>query len=340
VIGLVSIGTIADVVPLTGENRVLVRCGIDSLGRIKHRALSALVNGEKINSRTIGWTIAPLLNTPGRLGKTDLTVKFFTENDERALLKTINEIKTLNESRRNFINDFCAKKINDISTGEQESSGRLIYIKTEDIPDGYAGLIANRISDATGKPVIVAAYPGKNGFIKGSGRSRGGMQFFSLITSLRDRFERIGGHENAFGFTARSDEIDDIIRSIERSMAQNLEGAAPTIIDHELNLDMINVAFIEELQCLEPFGSGNSEPVFITYRAIFESFISFGANHGKYTISGNNPLAAIGWGKGPLMEDYFNTGRPLDLIYRLENSRYNGVVSPRMIISDINFSAE
>lgn len=340
VIGLVSIGTIADVVPLVEENRVLVKTGIDALSRVKHHALTALVNNERITPRSIGWTIAPLLNTPGRLGKTDLTVNFFIENNAASRRAIIQEIKSLNESRRTFINEFCARTLDDISSGDIESSGKLIYIRTDNIPDGYAGLIANRIADSTGKPVIVAAFPGKNGLIKASGRSRSGMKFFSLIDGLHEGFERIGGHENAFGFTAHTDRLDDCISSIERSLRDGLGCAVPQVIERELDMDVIDAAFINDLGRMEPFGSGNAEPVFMTRRARFDSFIHFGNGHGKYIVSKVNPLTAIGWGMGPVMKEYFEDGRPLDIVYRLENNRYNGSVSPRMILLTLNYSDE
>lgn len=340
VLGLVSIGTIADVVPLVDENRALVKNGIDALARVEHQALSLLVKHDKITPRSIGWTIAPLLNTPGRLGKTDLAVEFFIENDTAALRTIIEEIKNLNESRRSFINEFCSRTIERIESGEMDSSGSMIYIKTDNIPDGYAGLIANRLADSTGKPVIVAAFPGKNGYVKGSGRSRGGIKFFSLIDGLRERFERIGGHENAFGFTAHADDLDGIIQSIEIAIRDNKDRSVPPEIERELEMEIIDIAFIKDLLRLEPFGSGNPEPVFITRRARFEAFVSFGNDHGKYIISKSNPLAAIGWGKGQIMRSYFEDGRPLDVTYRLENNVYNGYISPRMILMDIKQSDE
>ena len=340
VIGLVSIGSIADVIPLTGENRILVKSGIDSLNSARHKNLSLLVNGGLITSRTIGWGIAPILNTPGRLGKTDLAVKFFIETDKRALNEVIAEIKTLNENRRGIITDFCARIMNDINTGAMKSDGRLIFIKTDEITDGYAGLIANRIADATGKPVIVAVLPGKNGIIKGSGRSRGGVKLFSCAGKFSERFERIGGHENAFGFTAKAGEIDEIIDSIERSLGEYDAPSGEMMIDYELDTDSINIDFINELRLLEPFGNGNSEPVFRTHNLHFASFSQFGANHGKYMVSDYNRLTAIGWGMGALMKDFFQTGRPLDIIYRLENNSFKGSVTPRMILLDIKLSRD
>ncbi|MBN2160287.1 MAG: single-stranded-DNA-specific exonuclease RecJ [Spirochaetes bacterium] len=332
ILGLVSIGSIADVIPLVGENRILVKTGIDRLNRIKHPALSKLINGDAINARVIGWGIGPLLNTPGRIGKTELTVSFFIENEPGVLDAVISEIKSLNENRKIFINQFCSKILKDIEAGTIPSFGSLIYIKTGDIPDGYAGLVANRISDATGNPVIVAVLPGKNGFIKGSGRSRGGMEFFSRVEKLRDRFERIGGHENAFGFTARDTDVDGIIRDIGNFLDQRPSAPAMNDICWELDPASITTGFINDIARMEPFGNGNAEPVFISRGIRVESFVQFGNGHGKYIIFEGNPLTAIGWGMGHLMKDYFERGDKLDIIYRLENNIFNGTVSPRMII--------
>jgi single-stranded-DNA-specific exonuclease len=340
VVGLVSIGSIADVIPLIGENRVLVKTGIDRLNSVKHPAISKLINGDAVNARTIGWGIGPLLNTPGRIGKTELTVRFFIEKDLRALDAIISEIKSLNETRKNFINQFCAKIIRDIDAGKIPAVGSLVYIKTGDIPDGYAGLVANRIADATGKPVIVAVLPGKNGIIKGSGRSRGGMEFFSRVEKLRERFERVGGHENAFGFTARDTDVDDIIREIGHSLDPRPAGPDRSDTCWELDPGTITPAFINDIARLEPFGNGNTEPVFVSRGVRFESFVQFGNGHGKYILSEFNTLVAVGWGMAPLMMDCFNTGRAIDVTYRLENNTFNGTVTPRMIIQAIQISGD
>lgn len=338
VLGLVAIGSIADVIPLIGENRVLVRTGIDRLNRVKYPSIAKLINGGAITARTIGWSIGPLLNTPGRIGKTELAARFFIEKDPKALDAIISEIKVLNDTRKNFINQFCSTILKDIDAGIIPTIGALIYIKTAEIPDGYAGLVANRISDVTGKPVIVAVLPGKNGIIKGSGRSRGGMEFFSRAEKLRDRFERIGGHENAFGFTARDAEVDDIVHDIGKAL--DPRSAAPVRDEPlwEIDPSSVTTRFINDISRLEPFGSGNIEPVFITRGARFDSFAQFGNGHGKYVLNAGSPLTAVGWGMGPLMKDYFERDCALDLVYRLENNTFNGSVSPRMILLEIGVS--
>ena len=263
-LGLVAIGSVADVIPLTGENRLLVKRGIDMLNRKRHRSIALLLNGEQINSRTIGWSIAPLLNTPGRIGRTELAVRFFLESDRAALKKIISEIRSLNDDRRSFINEFCSETFREIQQGSINGRDHLIVIKTDRIPDGFAGLVANRISDETGKPVIVAVLPGKQGLIKGSGRSRSGGLFFSIVERFRDRFERIGGHENAFGFTVPAGDIDGIMQSINEALEGITACDTTPSIDCVLDTGHITCELIEQLSRLEPFGAGNEEPIFIS----------------------------------------------------------------------------
>lgn len=339
VLGLVAIGTIADVVPLTGENRILVRKGIDSLNRSRPGALTMLAINENISARSIGWGIAPLLNTPGRLGKTGLTVNFFIEKDTMRLQQIISEIKVLNDERKNTINSFCERYISEISAGTKHSTGKLIYIKTDGIPDGYAGLIANRISDSTGKPVIVVVLPGKNGILKGSGRTKSSINFFSHIEMFSGRFERIGGHEKAFGFTVHADIIDEIMKDLEDSLVQDTANQSSTPVDCVLEPSIINSSFVRQLEIFEPCGSGNLEPVFKANCLTFDSFSSFGKNHGKFLLGDNRSISVIGWGMGPVMEEFYRSGRPLDLTFRLENNFFNGVTSPRLILIDISYSA-
>ena len=338
VIGLVSIGSIADVMPLIDENRILAKIGIEELNKSRQPALSMLIGDGKINYKTIGWGIAPLLNTPGRLGKTDLTVNFFIESDVKKLQSIIREIGLLNNDRKSTINKLYTKIMNDLEGSSTIANNKLIYIKTNEIPDGYAGLIANRIAETTDKPVIIVVLPGKNGIIKGSGRIKNGLNFFSHVKQFKERFERVGGHEKAFGFTAKAHQIDDIIRSIAESFKDNHSAGITTAIDSELEVKQINVDFIRELEILEPFGNGNAEPMFLSRSVSLESCTVFGNNHGKYLFSGNASLSAIGWGLGSIMKDFFKSGRPLDLIYRLENNVYNGYVQPRMIVVDIQYS--
>ncbi len=338
--GLVAIGSIADVVPLEKENRVLVKKGLDGLNAVSHPSISLLLNGNPATGRSIGWTVAPLLNTPGRVGRTELAVQFFIERDRVALRRIVSEIRGLNDERREFIAQFCSGVLEDIRNGNIDDSGGIIDVRADGIPEGYAGLIANRITDATGKPVIVSVMPPKKGLVKGSGRSRGGTPFFSIVQELRGRFDRIGGHENAFGFTALHEDLDGILAEISAMVKgtsiNNLEQISG---DCAISVKDIDVGLIRQVGLLEPFGSGNPEPLFRSSGIIPLSFNEFGSRHGKYHFNGNQALTAIGWGMADAMRDYFESGNPLDLLYRLENNTFNGTIRPRMILSEIEYSS-
>ncbi len=337
--GLVAIGSIADVVPLVEENRVLVKKGLDGLNAVSHPSISLLLNGSPATGRSIGWTVAPHLNTPGRIGRTELAVQFFVERDRGALRRIVSEIRGLNDERREFIAQFCSGVLEDIRNGNIDDSGGIIDVRADGIPEGYAGLIANRITDATGKPVIVSVMPPKNGLVKGSGRSRGGTPFFSIVQELRGRFDRIGGHENAFGFTAPHGELDAILSEISAMFKGTsiIHQEQPSDV-FEISAKNIDAGLIRQVGLLEPFGSGNPEPLFRTSGIIPMSFSEFGSRHGKYHFNGNQALTAIGWGMADAMREYFESGKPLDLLFRLENNTFNGTVRPRMILGEVNYS--
>ncbi len=345
VMGLVALGSIADIVPLSGENRILVRHGIESLDNTGHAGLSMLINGRPVNSRLIGWHMAPVLNAPGRMGKTDYTAEFLLqgeekdmeekgrlENDIRGLMEEINR---LNAMRKSIVAEHCERIMERIGCGDMDVSGPLVFAVVE-APDGVTGLIANRITDAVNKPVVVVSRQEGQMFLKGSGRVRGAMDFFSRVEPLSHLFEKIGGHAHAFGFTVRQ----DCLEAVRDALVDAVSGGElePRAIEVDGVLDVVEITpvLVEDLKVVEPCGSGNEEPVFLTRDAAIRSFTRIGADkrHGKYLFRDNHELEALGWGMGDRMESIAASGRA-HIVYRLENSTYNGRTSPRMIILDI-----
>ena len=338
VLGLVSIGSIADVVPLVDENRIMVHHGIRCLNERGHASIDLLIGDAPVSARSIGWTIGPLLNTPGRTGKTELAVRFFLEREHDELKKLIDEIRSLNQERKDHVAAECNRIIAEMDVGAIPLHRRMVYIKLTDIPDGFAGLIANRIADLTGKPVIAVVFPGREGLVKGSGRSRKGINFFSHIERFRDLFDRIGGHENAFGFTVRADAIDEIIDHLDESLANSPSPDKGEREVFEIRLEDITEALIRDIKRMEPFGNGNEEPIFSARYCRFHELHLFGSQHGRFVVAPGNPLTAVGWGMASLMREMFESRRPLDVVFRLENNVYNGLVYPRMILTEICLS--
>jgi len=334
---LVSVGTIADIMPVYGENRQMIKYGISLLNRGKgHHGINFLLKGEQINTKSISWGVAPLLNTPGRFGVTGLTVDFFLERDRDAVTGISSEIQKLNIERKKIVADILCRVKEKIDGGHPGIYGNLFLYHDDDMIDGIAGLVANRIADDLKMPVIVATKTGDNGLLKGSGRSPGGFNFFSYVEPYSDFFAKLGGHSQAFGFTIEKDNLIPVIKKISSLIGENL------IIDYSLKADCrikieeISNSLLDRLDLIEPYGKSNEEPLFYSSHVVISSFNTFGNDkrHGKYVLS--NGLNAIGWDKSAQMSEVYNKKRNVDMIYRLERNSYLNRTFPRLIIADIS----
>jgi len=333
---LVSLGTIADIMPLTGENRILVHYGMKFLSKTTHHNLSSLIDNKEINTKLISWSLAPFLNTPGRFGQTNLTADFFLETNPEKGDNIIKVINNLNDTRKELIQKLYIESLEQLDY-EFVDKENLVVISSDKIPDGMAGLLANRIADKTGKPVIVLSAPFADGTVKGSGRCTTDFDFFSHVVPFSDLFEKIGGHPQAFGFTVRIDKTDRILNSIKESIC-NLEfSESRTDIDFELDVEVISVDYISSLKILEPYGKMNEEPVFFSKNIEPEAFTRFGKNmeHGRYYIN-NRKIDIIGWNLADQMEEKIDNKKIFDIVYKLENNDFRGRVSPRLVLLDID----
>jgi len=243
----------------------------------------------------------------------------------------------MNKERKDFIAGIFPTLVNKINSGKVEINDNLIYIKTSEINEGLAGLIANRISDAIDKPVIIAVLPGRNGIIKGSGRFTGEFDFFSQIQTFFDKFERLGGHANAFGFTIESDKLDKVILRLNENLNQIDVPKKRFYIDIEIELDQIDNDFINRLSIFEPHGKKNDEVLFLTREINITKFFRFGKtnNHGKFTFP-DSSINAIGWNIADIMESVYAEKKSIDIIYNLELNHFRGKDHPRMMIVDFD----
>jgi single-stranded-DNA-specific exonuclease len=336
ILGLVALGSIADIVPLTGENRILVHFGLESLKSTDHEGLSLLIDNRRVNSRTIGWHVAPVLNAPGRMGKTDFTADFLINNNGSEARNILEEITRLNERRKSIVAEHFGIFMKNLEDGLVDMASPLVFAEI-DAPEGVAGLIANRIADEVNRPVVVVSRQGDGVHLKGSGRVKGSFDFFARIEPLAGLFEKLGGHAHAFGFTVNADRLGEVRNKMEEALASCTMEENTVEIDGELSIEEITTGFITALSKLEPYGNRNEEPVFCTRNAAVKGFsrLGSGKNHGKYLFRGNPQLEALGWGMADDMELCVESGYA-DLVYRLEISTYNSRNSPRMILVDVS----
>jgi len=334
---LFAIGTIADIMPLNGENRDIIKYGLSMIKRGDgHKGIQSLVDKSNISSKSISWDIAPLLNAPGRMGETDLTVNFFLEKDSAKIKSIVSEIQKINDDRKKRV-AAIVEKLKSSDSGIKLNDHIFFYMDDE-IIDGLAGLIANRLADDMKKPVIIATGTDKGGLIKGSARSYGEFDFLMHTMTITHLFDRLGGHAQAFGFTAIRENIEEIINTINKSVASCFIPDKTIQVDSILEADDIDISLIKKFSVLEPFGKNNEEPVFILKQIKIDEFSSFGntKNHGKFII--NNSLQVIGWNMFDKMDNYYKAKKNVDLIFNLTQNEYLGKSSPRLILIDIDFS--
>lgn len=338
-IALAAVGTIADIMPLNGENRNIIKHGLEVLKNKKgHTGIQTLLNTPEPTAKNITWNIAPLLNTPGRFGETSLTVDFFLNTDEEKTSLIINEIEKLNKERKKIVTSITEQIKAEIESGLNLFNDKLYYYFGNEIMSGLAGLIASRIADELKKPVIIAVEESDADMVKGSGRSYNDFNFFRFVEPLSSMFERIGGHAQAFGFTARKERMPEIINAINSAIDDKYEHSESLKIDAIIDINEINSSLIDKLSLLEPFGKNNEEPVFAAKNITIESFSQFGSNgnHGKYILK--NGLHVIGWNMTDKMQDYMENDVPVDIIFNLENNIYLNRKFPRLKLIDIDFS--
>ncbi len=334
---LVAIGTIADIMPLHGENRQFVKYGLSLMNNKKgHIGILSIINKSSTTSKTISWDIAPLLNAPGRMGETDLTVNFFLEKDNSKTELILKKIQKINKERKKLVLEIIGKIASEKTNIIIDD--KIFFYMHDEISEGIAGLIANRLVDDYKKPVVIATGTDMNGIFKGSARSTANFDFFNYTADFHHLFERVGGHAQAFGFTADIKNIKEIADRLNNSIVDKFISNKSFKLNAFIDLKEINSGFIKNLSILEPFGKGNDEPLFLSNNIRIENFSTFGnqENHGKYII--NKSLHAIGWNMSDIMSFFYNSKKDIDLIFKLENNEYMGKLYPRLIIIDIDFS--
>lgn len=267
---LVAIGTIADIVPIVGENRVLIQEGLRLLARTQKPGLKALLKGGgaergELSPRDVALGINPRINVSGRLGSAATALHLLlTENPEEAQ-RLAKALESGNKSRRTLetqmIREALAKLSREVNFKEQ----KVIVLHDERWHPGVVGIVASRIMHQFYRPTLIIGFAG--GIGRGSARSIEGFHLFEALGRCREYLDEFGGHRLACGFTVRKENLIPFAESIQRIAHESLssEDLVPLIeIDMELSLGQLSPEFLEELERLEPFGAGNARPVFLS----------------------------------------------------------------------------
>ncbi|HAN41058.1 MAG TPA: single-stranded-DNA-specific exonuclease RecJ [Candidatus Cloacimonas sp.] len=340
---LVAVGTIADIVPLTDENRIFAHIGLQHLINMKNLGLNALIqisglNQKNLDSNDIVFGIAPRINAAGRMGSAALAVNLLISREEKeseVLAEVIERQNSLRQQldQRTFYEacEIIEKKYKDLSKTS------CMVISSDDWHPGVIGIVASKLVEKYYRPVIMISF--KEGFGSGSGRSPGMFDLFGALKHTEHNLHSFGGHKYAVGFTIYQEYIDRFENDLNRYVSQHLdlnEIKPPVKVDHELQLYDIDDMLMEWIERFAPFGPGNSRPIFVTRDVCVCSYpYTVGRNHLKLkVIKDGVTLDLIGYNLG----DYVSLVKKdslLDIVYTLEYNRFGAQNSIQGKLKDL-----
>ncbi|HOW58176.1 MAG TPA: single-stranded-DNA-specific exonuclease RecJ [Candidatus Omnitrophota bacterium] len=265
---LVTLSTISDIAPLTGENRILVRRGLEMLSGKKSAGLTALaeiakMKTTKVDTGHVGFILGPRLNAAGRMSSPDTALRLLLTEEPReaeSLAKILNEE---NKVRQQYEREITRSAIQKVERTVNFNRERVLVVDGKDWHVGVIGIVASRLVEKFSRPAIVIAIA--EGMGRGSGRSMKGFHLFQALQNCESLLEEFGGHEQAAGLTIREENISFLREKINAFASENLSPELLTRyvkVDMDLKLGELTNHFLEELELLEPYGVGNPRPVF------------------------------------------------------------------------------
>lgn len=347
---LVALGTIADIVPLRGENRIFAREGLKVLSETERLGIKALkeVSGlkGKVKEGHVGFILGPRLNAAGRISEANLGVELLL-TPEKGKAETIARLlDSYNRERQEIERGILAHCLSKIDKEIDLSRERIIVLSDRDWHAGVIGIVASRILDKFSRPVILISLKGEVG--KGSGRSLAGFNLFQNLEKLKAKLISFGGHKYAAGLNILLEQIPSFKEEINRLAKVSLgeKEARPSLdIDAEISFKDIGPSLMAELRLLPPYGAYNPAPLFISRDIeLMEKPRLVGNNrHLKFFLRGDGRfISAIGFGLGGRedLRDLPRTGIKINLAYVPEESEYLGVKSVELKLKDVKPSSQ
>lgn len=356
---LTAIGTIADVMPVIDENRILIAYGLRQAEKTDKIGLAALIsncrNGEgksaskykqkkKLSSGFVGFTLAPRINAAGRIASANTAVELFLSKDEHEANDYALKLCDINRERQ-----VTENKIADEAYAMVEANGysskSIIVLDDCYWHHGVVGIVSSRVTDRYGVPSILISFEGNENpddmeaVGKGSGRSISGMNLVNALNRCSDLLEKFGGHELAAGLSIKRKNLPEFMERMESYARECFAGAEPEHIlniDCELEASEITIDLAEELCCLEPYGVSNSTPLFALRNAVISDITPVGMNrHLKLTIVKDKYVFTAMMFSTTPEEFGLPVGDEVDLAFNLDVNEFNGQSSTQISIKDI-----
>jgi single-stranded-DNA-specific exonuclease len=336
---LVALGTIADMVPLTGENRILVSHGLGRLSRSEWpgvRALRAMagINRERLTADDVAFFIAPRLNAAGRMGNAEDALKLLLADDPMEAYRLAESMEGMNRERRRVESAMTSEALE--SVRQMGEVPPVLVLWSDAWSRGLIGVVASRLLDRFGRPVFLIALDETSG--RGSARSVPGFALPEALVACDDLLLEHGGHAEAAGFAILREHLEAFrARLIERARAlATRERARPLEIDARVELGEMNLECLSWLDRLSPFGRGNPEPLFgLEGGVLVESPTVVGKHHLRLTVEqGAHRLRAIAFRQGNRIGE-FDRGQKVDLAFHAAKDGWRGRDSVELVVRDL-----
>ena len=343
-IDIVALGTIADIVPLVDENRIIVKYGLILMEQTRNIGLKALIDvsgyakGEPINSTVISFGLAPRMNAAGRMGKADLALDLLLEKEPQKAINMAMELSETNKTRQNVEKEIIDEIINMVESQKLYEKD-VIVVHNEGWHHGVIGIVASKITEMYYKPTILISV--EDGVGKGSGRSIEGFDLHEAVSECSDMLLKFGGHEMAIGLSISEELIEKFTDKLnEIAESKNIKELQPTLpVEAEITSKEISMDTIKELEALKPYGEGNPMPLFVYRNAKVDGVrLLSNEKHLKLTLKeDSNIFDAIAFNMDNKKYS-IKQGDKVDVLHSLEINTFNGIQKVQLNVKDIKKS--
>ena len=341
---VVAVGTIADVMPLVGENRIIVSYGLQYLQNTRNYGLRSLMqklglDTKVVTSNAVSFTMAPRINAAGRLGGASSAARMFLTEDPREATALAEHLCNLNHRRQEEENGIYEQIMARLKVQPELTRGKTLVLWDDGWHNGVIGIVSSRLSDRYGVPCVLISMTGDSG--KGSGRSIKGFNLYAALEKNADLLEKYGGHELAVGLTVKRENLEALRAALEDYACSNRdEEIVPCVnVDCRVEPQELTLREVRGLSALEPFGMGNPQPVFLMNDVRIEEITPISHDrHIKLHLSKQGrSFYAFVFGMGA-KSCQFVKGDLLDIVFSAEINSYRGNENVQLVIKDVKWA--
>jgi single-stranded-DNA-specific exonuclease len=346
-IALSALGTIADLAPLTGENRLIAKLGLVAINSHVNQGIDGLIRcagikTQEITAGHVGFQIGPRLNASGRLEKANIAVELLLSEDSKFCDVVASELNTLNQARQSIELDMVERCIERIEKDCKRGLSKIIVLKDSEFHVGVVGIAASRLVERYHRPVILLNE--EEGILKGSARSVGNFSIFEAIQSTEKHLIHFGGHRQAAGLKLISENFEAFLEDLEAYVEGTIN---PEDLLKQVNIDQnlapqdVTLALADQLARLEPYGMGNAKPVFAMKDLMLEGVQWLGAdkNHVKLVLNHEYRLFEAIQFRTLYTPENFKLNTTVDLAFYVEKNQFRAVETLQLHVKDIRFKS-